>query len=121
MGLAALKLLRAPNLLIVGLTQVLLYFQVLLPALQKEGIAPTLSIKNIILLVAVTMIIAAAGYVINDLKDIPIDRINKPDRMILERVISVKTAWWIFLVIGFRLVGSLLPMSPGISRYSGNS
>ena len=46
--------------------------------------------------------IAAAGYVINDFFDIPIDIINKPDRILPSGKISPKTAY-LFSILLFML------------------
>ena len=63
------QFIRFPNLLIVALTQYLLYHLLLLPNFQKAGISPTLDPFHFFLLVLITVLIAASGYVINDLID----------------------------------------------------
>lgn len=44
------------------------------------------------LIAAATLLIAAGGYVINDYFDIKIDRINRPDQLIVSQYISKKSA-----------------------------
>jgi len=54
---------------------------------------------NFMLLCLSTVLIAAAGYIINDYFDIRIDAINKPDKVILERLIPRRAAikvHWLF-------------------------
>ena len=56
-----------------------------------------------LLIFAVTLI-AAGGYVINDYFDVKIDRINRPDEVIITRTISKETAVrlsWILNLAGF--------------------
>ena len=61
---------------------------------------------NFALLVLSTVLIAAAGYIINDYFDMRADRINKPDKMSIGRKISRRTAivlHWLFNIIGVLL------------------
>ena len=57
------------------------------------------------LLVLSTVLIAAGGYVVNDIEDMEIDKQNKPEhKRIVGRVYSLKTAWIIYgfcTVLGF--------------------
>jgi 4-hydroxybenzoate polyprenyltransferase len=46
----------------------------------------------LLLIAAATLLIAAGGYVINDYFDIKIDRINRPDQLIVSQYISKKSA-----------------------------
>ncbi len=53
-----------------------------------------------------TLFLAASGYIINDYFDLKIDRINKPQKMILGRSISRKRAiiWhWILTILGLAI------------------
>jgi 4-hydroxybenzoate polyprenyltransferase len=51
------------------------------------------------LLVAASVLIAAGGYIINDYFDINIDRVNKPDKMVVEKFIYRRWAilWHLFI------------------------
>ncbi|HOT88488.1 MAG TPA: hypothetical protein PL028_02965, partial [Bacteroidales bacterium] len=71
-----LKLFRIQNLLIIVLTQYLFRYFILLPILQNNAVLPILNDINFALLVLSTVLIAAAGYAINDYFDIRTDRIN---------------------------------------------
>ena len=105
-----LQLLRWPNLLIVGLTQYLIYYLIVRPPIQAQ-VSLVLSHFQFALLVICTMIIAGGGYIINDLIDQPIDQINKPDRLLIGPTINPAAAWrayWLLQLIGF-----------GISLYIG--
>src|ERR1041384_459546 len=85
---AWLRLIRWPNLLIIALTQLVAWWCVVLP-LQGPHV---LTLRNFSLLCISTVLLAAAGYIINDYFDISIDIINKPDKVVLERHIPRKLA-----------------------------
>jgi 4-hydroxybenzoate polyprenyltransferase len=57
------------------------------------------------LIVASTVMIAAAGYIINDYYDIKIDLINKPDRMVIGKTITHRYAIFFHTVISVIGVG----------------
>jgi len=102
--LSFLRLIRFPNLLIVILTQYLLEYLVLRPAIQDSSNSPLLDHFHFALLVFSTVIIAAGGYIINDIYDYKIDLINKPDQLIINKKISSKNAWiiyWSISIFGF--------------------
>ena len=101
-------LFRPVNLVIVAVTQFLLEFLILIPALEKGGVAPILDMPHFFLLVLSTVLIAAGGYVINDIEDVDIDRINKPERQVVSRKISVRTAWIYY--IGLFFIGLLISL-----------
>lgn len=100
---AYLKILRIINLLIIAFTQVLVQYFLILPA--TKGFA-VLNHVNFCLFVLTTMIIAGAGYVVNDIYDQKIDIINKKDLCIIPRFISVKNAWYYYFLLV--LVGGLI-------------
>lgn len=57
------------------------------------------------LIVASTVMIAAAGYIINDYYDIKIDLINKPDRVVIGKTITRRYAIFFHTVISVAGVG----------------
>lgn len=93
---ALLQLVRFPNLLIVALTQYILRYCILMPPLKLEGLEPVLSSLQFFILVFSTMLIAAGGYVINDIADLEIDRLNKPEKMVVGKYFSPKQSLWIY-------------------------
>lgn len=85
--MAWLQLIRWQNLLIISLTQLLVWWCIVLP------VAPqVLTLFHISLLTLSTSLIAAAGYIINDYFDIKIDQINHPENVVLGKSIARKTA-----------------------------
>lgn len=52
-----------------------------------------------ITLVVSTAMIAAAGYIINDYYDVKIDTVNKPERVVLGKVLKRRVAIWGHLVL----------------------
>jgi len=105
------RLIRWPNLLIVLLTQFLLYEYVLRAQLKKGNLLPTLDGLDFSSLTLATIFTAAAGYVINDIYDQTIDALNKPDRMIVGKLLSEKAAyrWYLGLIAaGFLCIGWLM-------------
>ena len=100
------RLLRLPNLLIVAITQYLLYYALILPALNRHNILPLLPEPQRSLFVLVTILLTAGGNVINDIIDFKIDLINRPDKVVINRYISIQAAYWLYfsnLLIGFIL------------------
>lgn len=103
---AFLRLIRSINLLFIALTQWLFYQCILLPAYEQAGISPMLSDSLFWLLVFSSVLIAAAGYIINDYFDLQIDEVNKPDRVIVGKAIRRRSAifWhWTFSFAGILL------------------
>lgn len=108
---AFLRMIRLPNLFFMALTQVL--FQVCIFYPLYEGTVPANDTRNFILLVFASLFIAAAGYIINDYFDINIDEVNKPERMVVDRVISRRwaIAWHFMLSFsGIILTALALPL-----------
>jgi len=110
-----LKLIRWQNLLIIFLTQLMAWACVILPAANDKSLL-LLGTENFLILSLSTVLIAAAGYIINDYFDIKIDLINRPHKMVLEKRIPIKTA--IILHSVFNIGGLLLAFV--IARQAGH-
>ena len=92
-------LIRLPNLLIIALTQLLLRYAVFGPFLYHDsGIEPS-SLADFLILVLITVLIAAGGYIINDYFDVKIDAVNKPDKITIDRNIPARGAIATHLII----------------------
>ncbi|MFT7120711.1 MAG: 4-hydroxybenzoate polyprenyltransferase [Neolewinella sp.] len=104
-----LRLLRFPNLLVVALTQWLVYFRVIQPALNQEGIAGVLTLWKFFEIVIVTLMITASGYLVNDLQDEKIDEINRPGTNPV-KIIGRDGVMWTYgvMLLGGFLVSQLL-------------
>ncbi|MDC0231312.1 geranylgeranylglycerol-phosphate geranylgeranyltransferase [Aureispira] len=83
-----LHLIRFSNLLIIGITLLLLRFV-------SSSVHSDLSLFLVILVG--TILIAAAGNIINDIMDLEIDLINKPQDIVIGKQITKKTAWSLYL------------------------
>jgi len=77
-----------------------------LPLLEANHLTPLINELFFFFLVISCVLISAAGYAINDYFDLRIDRINKPDKIILGRKISRRRA--IFFHTFFNILGILL-------------
>ena len=96
MAPAYLRLIRTPNLIIVGLTQWLIYSQLFGPLNESNGLGMALPPWQFSIFVLVTVLITAAGYVINDITDFKTDIINRPKKVIINRIVPSQTAYWIY-------------------------
>jgi len=96
-----LQLIRWKNLIMLALIQ-LLFKYVYFPAFSVET---TLSNFNFSILVFTTLIIAAAGYIMNDIYDIEADIINKPSKVLVHKKISKSKAHFLYNI--FNSIGLL--------------
>jgi 4-hydroxybenzoate polyprenyltransferase len=109
---AFLKLIRAQNLFFIIITQVLFYACILLPSASggTVALAWNLPLKldpgYFVLLVISSVCIAAAGYIINDYFDLNIDQVNKPEAIVIQRII--KRRWAIVWHLLLSFIGVLL-------------
>ncbi len=106
MPVAVAKLIRLPNLLLVALTQWLLYHEVLRPAFALYQISFRLNYAYFLIYVGVTLLITAGGYTINDIVDRDADLANRPDRVVIGRFLSLQSAYWLYIF--FSLFGFFL-------------
>jgi 4-hydroxybenzoate polyprenyltransferase len=106
--IAFFKLIRLPNLFFIFLTQFLFYYCILLPLLKPANIPASIDEKSFFLLTVASVLIAAAGYIINDYFDINIDQVNKPEKNVVDSVIPRRWAMLLhFIISGAGLVISL--------------
>lgn len=78
---------------------ILVRYAMIHPLLGKELTTYPLSHTNFFILVLSIVFITAAGYVINDYFDIRIDRINRPDKLILGKSITFSQAQTVHQVL----------------------
>ena len=94
-----MKILRPINVAFTALIQILIYWCVIVPTLTMYGIAATTPTWVILSAIAGTALICAGGYVINDYFDVKIDRINRPDRVIVTNTMSKAEAMRLYQIV----------------------
>lgn len=94
-----LRLLRVGNLAFLAILLFVMEKWVATPLLRLAQFSEQMPWWVLILLILSTVLIAAGGYVINDYFDVKIDRINRPDEMVVTRHISRDGAMRIFQVL----------------------
>lgn len=107
-----LNLIRYKNLLLIVFIQLLIRFALFEPF----NIDVKLNTLGFSLLILATLCIAAAGNIINDIYDIDTDRINKPDKIIVGRFISEKTAFNLFVILNIIGVGLGFYLSHSVGK-----
>ena len=103
---AFFRIIRWPNLFFIGLTQVLFYYCINVFSLHgvwdpdfyyRSPLQPRL----FCLLSLSSILIAAAGYIINDYFDLNIDRVNKPEKVVVDKIIKRRwTIVWHWILSG---------------------
>lgn len=93
-----LNLIRWPNLVVVVLMQWLLYKYFIAKSFTGNHLQLDLGFNMAILFIAVTTLLTAGGYLINDLSDVKADEINRPERIIVGRKLSVPVVKWLYFV-----------------------
>lgn len=110
---AFLQLIRFRNLLIILLTQALIFFALFVPVLNKHHLSGSVNFPDFLLLFGFTGLIAAGGYLINDLLDTGPDSVNKPDKLVVGKSFSKKNTlrlYYFSLLLSF-LLGVLMDIT----------
>lgn len=94
--LQLVRLSRAPNLLMIAFTQYLVGVFLIGP---KEEWMSILGDVPFAMVVLSTVLIATAGYFINDYYDVKIDLINKPDRVVVGKVLRRRQVMILHVVL----------------------
>lgn len=104
---------RWPNLLMLAGIQTLVYFRLLDP-LQSE-----LKWPAFLQLAFITILLGAGGYVINDYYDVDNDKINKPEKMIAGKQLSLyQVRMFYFFLVSLGAVGAVILASElGLMTY----
>lgn len=100
---AFLRLVRWPNLVFIAITQILFVYCIVHPVMSAAGAVPNIRGVYFILLMISSVLIAAAGYIINDYFDLNIDLINKPNKLVVDKIITRR--WVIFWHLFFSIAG----------------
>lgn len=106
------KISRPLNLVIVAFAQLMTaYFLV---ETTRKGL-PVLQDINLYLIIFSTVILTAAGYMINDYYDIKIDYVNKPDEVIIGKGMKRRVVIFFHSILNITGVGIGLIVSPRIA------
>ena len=103
-------LVRWPNLVIMLLSLVLVRSLLL----RGQPLAEVLLAPRFGLLVLAALLVAAAGYIINDYYDVKIDAINRPDRLVVGRLLGRRKAMLAHVVLSG--AGVLLAVLSGAGK-----
>jgi 4-hydroxybenzoate polyprenyltransferase len=107
---AFLRLVRWPNLVFIVLTQLLFYFCIYQPLFGANGQ------RSLIWIVVASVLIAAAGYIINDYFDLNIDQINKPEKNVFTATINRRSGIiWHFTFSLFGVIATALAV--GLTKW----
>ena len=94
-----MRLVRWSNLLFLAALVWLMEKWVAVPILDEAAFGEQMPWYILWLLIAATVLIAGGGYVINDYFDVKIDRINRPDEVIVTQSVSKPAAMRLSLVL----------------------
>lgn len=93
---------RIENLFIIAITQICIKYLVFEPINYFSSFTPFLFSLSLIS----TILIAAAGYIINDYFDVKTDKINRPDAVVVD--VTIKRRWAMVLHIMLNSIGLLI-------------
>ena len=93
-----LRLTRVPNLLIIGFSQ---YLAVIFLVAHPEKWYHKLYDFHLLLLSSSTILIAASGYIINDYYDIKIDYVNKPEKVVVGKLVKRRIVLFSHAILNF--------------------
>ena len=110
--IAFFKLIRIENLLIIAITQICMKYLVFAPLNEYSKFTPMLFTISLLS----TILIAAAGYIINDYFDVKTDKINRPETVVID--VIIKRRWAMILHIVFNAVGLLLGLYLALKCHS---
>ena len=88
------KIIRWKNLAIISLSQIFIKFFFIDFFIQKDQLLN----ENFVILLIVTILIAASGYIVNDIYDYNLDKINKPEKVVLGKFLKSRDAIIIYML-----------------------
>lgn len=92
------RLLRLPNLLLLGLTQFFIYYKLILSHFSPDELS--IDLVDYLLLILAFICVCAAGYIINNIYDRGLDSTNDQTELI-PKYFSLRTAQALFLLFTF--------------------
>lgn len=117
-----LKLVRPLNLLVLALGMLLFRYMIIEVPMKMPngnwesyylmyGFKSYLSSFGFYILLLLTILVAAGGYVINDIMDVEADRINKPDNLLIDQHIPEQKAFSFYkILVGLSVLLSIVLM-----------
>jgi 4-hydroxybenzoate polyprenyltransferase len=117
-----LKLVRPINLMVLALSMLLFRYMIIEVPMKMPngdwesyylmyGFKSYLSSFGFYVLFLLTLLVAAGGYVINDIMDVEADRINKPDRLLIEQHLPEQKAFTFYkILVGLSVLLSIVLM-----------
>lgn len=99
--MSVLRLLRIPNLLLLVFVQASMYFLLIKPLVPSTP----LDVFQWSLLVVASVCIAAAGYVLHAIESVDIDRVNYPNRVVINTHVQEKSAFNLYIALNMVGVG----------------
>lgn len=96
-----LNLIRWKNLLMIAFVQLLIKYALFKPF----NVDITLNWFGFLLLILSTLCIAAAGNIINDIQDVDTDIVNRPEKVLIGKKVTEKTAYNLFIILNVIGVG----------------
>jgi 4-hydroxybenzoate polyprenyltransferase len=108
------RLIRWQNLLFIALTQYLFFFAIAEPVLDDYISFTRETYILFYVLCFSSVLIAAAGYIINDYFDLNIDTINKPEKLVVDHGIGRR--WVMFFHFVFSMAGILMGFYIGLQN-----
>ena len=105
---AFFRLIRWPNLVFIALAQVLVEYCIY-RKLYPASVIDAAETRQFIFLVLASVLIAAAGYIINDYFDLNIDQVNKPGKVVVG--MHINRRWVIFWHMCLSLLGLFFTVS----------
>lgn len=112
--LASIRIVRPLNLVFIFLAQALCRYCLIIPIYEHYGVQTSMDDQQFLLLAISTVLIAAAGYVINDYFDVKIDQVNRR-KLLVDRHITRLWAiffHWILTTAGI-LIGAYVAFTLG--------
>ena len=88
------KIIRWKNLAIISLSQIFIKFFFIDFFIQKDQLLN----ENFVILLIITILIAASGYIVNDIYDYNLDKINKPEKVVLGKFLKSRDAIIIYMM-----------------------
>lgn len=89
----------------------------MMPIFSEAEMKPNIHGWDFVLLCLSSIFIAAAGYIINDYFDLNIDRVNKPNKLVVEKIIQRRWTiiWHLLLSTAGIAIGFYLDLTTGIA------